>query len=102
MPDGELRNPLMPSFFDVVFSLLPLLLLIPFLFLLVGALVSVRRRAAAMTGLEELGWYAFIVVAQVIGPVVWFLLARERYEWATATTPARRPSTAPIHQEMPR
>lgn len=37
-----------------------------------------------MTGLEELGWYAFGVVAQVIDPAVWFLVARERYEWAAA------------------
>jgi hypothetical protein len=84
MPDGELVDPVMPAFFDVAFSLLPLLLVVPFLILFVGALVSIRRRSAAMTGLEELGWYAFVVFAQVIGPAVWFLFARERYEWAAA------------------
>lgn len=102
MPDGELRDPVMPAFFDVAYSLLSLLLIIPLLILFVGALVSIRRRSAAMTGLEELGWYAFVVVAQVIGPTVWFLFARERYEWAAPTTPARRPSAAPVHQETPR
>ncbi|MDO8337415.1 MAG: hypothetical protein Q7T15_04085 [Microcella sp.] len=41
-----------------------------------------------MTGLEELGWYAFVVFAQLIGPLVWFLLARDGYE---SLSPAPRP-----------
>lgn len=91
MPDGELNDPVTPAFFDVLFSLLPILLIVPFIILFVGALVSIRRRSSAMTGLEELGWYAFVVFAQVIGPAVWFLFARERYEWAAAP-PRRRNS----------
>lgn len=85
MPDDELSNPVLPAFFDVAYSLLALLLVVPFIILFVAALVSIRRRSAAMTGLEELGWYAFVVFAQVIGPAVWFLFARERYDWAAAT-----------------
>lgn len=84
MPDGELLNPTLPAFFDVLFSLVPLLIVLPIAVLFVGALVSIHRRRAAMTGLEELGWYAFVVFAQLIGPLVWFLLARERYESVTS------------------
>ena len=80
MPDGELVNPVLPAFSDVVFSLVPLLIVLPLAVLLVGALVSINRRSATMSGLEELGWYAFVVFAQLIGPLVWFLFARDRYE----------------------
>lgn len=80
MPDGELANPVLPALLDVVFSLVPLLIVLPLAVLFVGALVSIHRRRATMTGLEELGWYAFVVFAQLIGPLVWFLLARERHE----------------------
>ncbi len=103
MPDDEFRDPVIPAIFDVAFSLLPLLLVVPFVVLFVAALVSIRRRSGAMTGVEELGWYAFVVFAQVIGPAVWFLFARERYEWAAA--PQRRPSTPPsaaVDQEITR
>jgi len=87
MPDGELVNPVLPAFFDVVFSLVPLVIILPLAVLLVGALVSINRRRATMTGLEELGWYAFVVFAQLIGPLVWFLFARDRYE--SVTSPSR-------------
>ena len=56
----------------------------PLAVLFIGALVSIHRRRAAMTGLEELGWYAFVVFAQLIGPIAWFLLARERHESVTS------------------
>ncbi len=91
MPDGELVNPVLPAFSDVVFSLVPLVIILPLAVLLIGALVSIHRRRAAMSGLEELGWYAFVVFAQLIGPLVWFLLARERYESVSRSS---RPSLA--------
>ena len=50
--------------------------------------MSIHRRRVAMTGLEELSWYAFVVFAQLIGPLVWFLLARDGYE---SLSPAPRP-----------
>lgn len=87
MPDGELVNPVLPAFFDVVFSLVPLVIILPLAVLLVGALVSINRRSATMSGLEELGWYAFVVFAQLIGPLVWFLFARDRYE--SVVSPSR-------------
>lgn len=90
MPDGELMNPVLPALFDVVLSLLPLLIAAPLLALFVGALVSIQRRRTAMSGLEELGWCAFVVLAQVIGPLIWFLLGRERYDWAYSAPAARQ------------
>jgi len=92
MPDGELVNPGLPAFFDVLLSLVPLLIVLPLAALFIGALVSIHRRGTSMTGLEELGWYAFMVFAQLIGPLVWFLLARDRYEsHGSLTAPAPFP-----------
>lgn len=45
----------------------------------IGALVSISRRASAMSGLELIGWSAFVVFAQLIGPLIWFFVGRDRY-----------------------
>lgn len=83
----------MPAAFDVLWALIWLVLTAALLWLFVGALVSIHRRSAAMSGLEELCWYAFVVIAQVVGPLVWFLWGRERYDQGrglAATAPARQ------------
>lgn len=51
----------------------------------IGAFVSISRRSTLMSGLEMLGWYAFVAFAQIIGPLVWFLYARNRYALPTTT-----------------
>jgi len=45
----------------------------------IGALVSIYRRSAMMSGLELILWCAFVVFAQFFGPIIWFLVGRERY-----------------------
>ena len=45
----------------------------------IGALVSISRRASAMSGLELIGWSAFVVFAQLIGPHAWFFVGRDLY-----------------------
>lgn len=77
---AEIMNPAVPAAVDVVFAIAWLVPIGALLWLFVGALVSIHRRAAAMTGLEELGWYAFVVIAQFVGPLVWFLWGRDRYD----------------------
>lgn len=89
-------NPVLPAFFDALFALVPLLVVLPLALLFVGALVSINRRRAAMTGLEELGWYAFVAFAQLIGPLVWFLLARERYDAVSA--PSVPAASSALHE----
>lgn len=45
----------------------------------IGALVSIFRRSSGMSGLELLGWCAFVVFAQFFGPLIWFFVGRSRY-----------------------
>ena len=45
----------------------------------VGAMVSIFRRSSSMSGLELLGWCAFVVFAQFFGPLIWFFVGRDRY-----------------------
>jgi FtsH-binding integral membrane protein len=52
----------------------------------IGSLVSIFRRSSAMSGLELIAWSAFVVFAQLIGPLIWFSVGRERY---AASPPAR-------------
>ena len=44
-----------------------------------GAMISIFRRSSAMSGLELLGWCAFVVFAQFFGPLIWFFVGRDRY-----------------------
>ncbi len=50
----------------------------------VSAMVSIFRRSSAMSGLELLGWCAFVVFAQFFGPLIWFFIGRDRYAAPTA------------------
>lgn len=73
-------NPLVPTFYDVAFSVVPLILVA----LMVVSLVSIIRRYRAMSSFESFGWTAFVVFAPIIGAIVWFAIGRDRY----ATQPA--------------
>ena len=81
-PSPEAVDPVLPAFLDVLFATAWLVPVAALLWLFVGALVSIHRRSGAMTGLEELGWYGFVVIAQFVGPLVWFLWGRDRYDLA--------------------
>lgn len=78
----EIVDPLLPAWFDVVWSLGPLLLgllvLLPLAALFIGALLSIVNHKDGLPGLELLGWIALVIFAQVIGPIVWFLVGRDR------------------------
>lgn len=76
---SEIPNPVVPAMYDVAFSVVPLVLVAA----MVAGLVSIMRRYRAMSGLESFGWTVFVVVAPVLGTLVWFFLARQRY---TATS----------------
>lgn len=43
------------------------------------ALISSSRCSPLMSGLEAVGWYAIVIFAPVIGTLVWFFFARDRY-----------------------
>lgn len=45
----------------------------------VAALVSISRRSSQMGGLEAVGWYAIVIFAQFLGPLIWFFFGRDRY-----------------------
>ena len=78
----ETVNPLLPAWYDVVWSLGPILLgllvVVPLAALFIGALLSIVNHKDGLPGLELLGWIALVVFAQVIGPVAWFLVGRDR------------------------
>lgn len=45
----------------------------------IGAMIPIFRRSSAMSGLELIGWCAFVVFAQFFGPLIWFFVGRDRY-----------------------
>ena len=52
----------------------------------VAALVSISRRSSQMTGVELIGWCAFVVFAQLFGPLIWFFIGRDRYPAPPSTS----------------
>jgi hypothetical protein len=68
-----------PSFdFQILINLLPLLLpvLVLQLGLMIGALVHLLRRKAVRRGSVAL-WVVIIVLVNIIGPALYFLIGRE-------------------------
>ena len=68
-------NPLVPTWYDVAFSIVPLILVA----LMILSLVSIVRRYRTMSVLESFGWTAFVVFAPLLGAIVWFAIGRDRY-----------------------
>lgn len=68
----DVVDPVLPAWYDVTFSVLPVLLGV----LWISALISIARRAPRLRGLEVIGWFLFVTIAPVVGPLVWFLVGR--------------------------
>lgn len=68
-------DPVAPAWFDLVYSIVPLVLAS----IAVVGLVSIIRRYRSMSVLESAGWTAVVVFAPVLGTLVWFGIGRRRY-----------------------
>lgn len=71
--------PLIPAWFDIAFSIVPLILVGA----MVAGLVSIIRRYRFMSGLESFGWTAFVIFVPAMGTLVWFLAGRAHYSART-------------------
>lgn len=67
-------NPLLPAPYDVLWSIVALVLLA----FMVSAVVSVVRARGALTGIQTIVWLALIVALPVFGAVAWFLAGHPR------------------------
>ena len=68
----DIVNPILPAWYDAWFSLVPVLVGV----LWISALISIARRAPRLHGLEAIGWFLFVTIAPVAGPLLWFLVGR--------------------------
>jgi hypothetical protein len=68
-------DPVAPAWFDLVYSIVPLVLVS----IAIVGLVSIIRRYRSMSVLESAGWTAVVVFAPVLGTLVWFGIGRRRY-----------------------
>ncbi len=71
----EIADPVAPAWFDLVYSIVPLVLVI----VAIVGLVSIIRRYRSMSVLESAGWTAVVVFAPLLGTLVWFAIGRRRY-----------------------
>ena len=70
MPESQ--NPLIPAWYDVVWSGSALLVLA----LLITALVSIWRSSKRLTSQQALGWSLLVIFVPVIGALSWFAIGR--------------------------
>lgn len=64
-----------PPLYDVVWSAVPFVLLA----VTIAGLVSFARRSPEMPGFESLVWLLIVIVAPLIGTVLWFAIGRRQY-----------------------
>lgn len=88
-PMPERANPLLPAFYDVVWSSVGLLMLV----LLIVCLVSLARNAPLLTSGQALAWTLVAIFVPIAGPLAWLFIGR-RAAVARVTGP-RSTDTAP-------
>lgn len=71
----EIANPLIPAWYDAVFSIVPLV----FVVAMIAGLVSIIRRYRVMSVFESFAWTVAVVFVPVFGVLIWFVLGRARY-----------------------
>jgi hypothetical protein len=76
----EVVNPLVPAWYDLAFSIIPL----AFVAIAIVGLVSIVRRYSAMSTFDSVMWTAFVVFAPIVGTLVWFVLGRKHYTTASS------------------
>lgn len=86
---------ILPPVYDLIWSVVPVLLAVPFLALWAGAIVSITNHRDQLAGLELLGWLAFVTFAPVLGPFLWFLVGRSYTRERVAAPPERWPIRRP-------
>lgn len=69
---AESANPLIPAWYDIVWSGAAALLLA----LMIVALVSIARSAKQLTSRQALGWTLLAILLPVVGPLSWFAIGR--------------------------
>lgn len=65
-------NPLLPSVYDVVWSLVAVIVVA----LAVVALVSLARAGRGFTSVQALAWTLVVLLVPVLGPVAWLAVGR--------------------------
>ncbi|MEU2203468.1 PLDc N-terminal domain-containing protein [Microbacterium oleivorans] len=65
-------NPLLPSVYDVVWSLVAVIVVA----LAVVALVSLARAGRGFTSVQALAWVLVVLFVPVLGPVAWLAVGR--------------------------
>lgn len=65
-------NPLVPAGYDIVWSLVSLVVLA----LLVWALVSIARHGKTLTSGQALVWTLLVIFVPVLGPLAWLFIGR--------------------------
>ena len=66
------QNPLIPAWYDIVWSGIAVLVLA----LSVIAVVSISRSSTQLTSRQALGWTLLVIFVPVIGALAWFAIGR--------------------------
>ncbi|MGV9193621.1 hypothetical protein ACQ143_04690 [Microbacterium sp. MC2] len=70
----EATNPLIPTGYDIAWSIVALMLIA----FVVSAIVSLVRASGALTGIQTFVWFVIILALPVFGAVAWFVAGHPR------------------------
>jgi uncharacterized membrane protein YhaH (DUF805 family) len=79
----EAINPLVPAGYDIVWSVIAIVVFA----LMVTALVLLARNARRLTATQALVWTLLIIFVPVIGPVSWMAIGRRTADSAGGRRP---------------
>lgn len=82
---SESVNPLLPAWYDVVWSATAVAMFV----LLVIALISLSRSAKSLSSLQTLVWTLVALFAPIAGPLAWLFIGRRSMNTSRADTATR-------------
>lgn len=69
---SDVQNPLIPAGYDIVWSLVAVLVIA----LTIAALVTIARSARRLTATQALIWTVIVLLVPLLGPVAWLTIGR--------------------------
>ncbi|WAB81319.1 PLDc N-terminal domain-containing protein [Microcella daejeonensis] len=70
--DGETANPMLPAGYDLLLTLVPIMMIA----LIAASLVSIARHSDGLSPLATAVWSAVVLLAPLLGPAAWVLIGR--------------------------
>lgn len=84
--EGEIVNPVIPAWYDLLWSVGGAVILAAFVAVWAVALLSIQRHSDRLPAAATAVWVGIVLFANVLGAVAWFTIGRPQARQSVPTT----------------